>query len=475
MESKDGVRISLAERVPRDRGVDAYSFLLRGREVGERLYLYALARFLVVAGIVGGAFFAKYVVGIDELDVADLMKAAALLAVYDGVVFWFVCRYRDHDITGAGRRILIGLMHGTIVLDFLFLTLALWLIGGAKSPFLTFYLFHVILAGILLSRLSTLAHALFGYLLLAGLVVGEWKGIIPRIYPAGAVVGGADLDGRYVLTVLVVYGMLFALTSLMLTGLMRLLRKGERELRSANAKLEQLSEMRRDFLHIALHNLKSPLSAVTQYLFALDVRLKGSISDEETQWIERCKVRLKDLSDFVGELQILALLETEGIEREAGTVDLRAVLTSVSAQNQDLAQMRDQTFTVELPDDLPHVHGIDRLLREAVVNFLVNAFKYTPQGGTIVLRGVRRGDIVRVEVQDNGIGISPEDQQRVFNEFVRIEKMDERIDKKMPSTGLGLSIVRRVAEILGGSVGVVSEPGKGSTFYMDLPVAKPAR
>lgn len=449
-------------------GVDAYSFLLRGHQLGQRLYVYALARFMVVAGIVAGALFGRHIAGIEGLPVGRLITLACALAVYDAGVFLIVKRYRRRDEMQGPRHVLIGLMHATILLDFAFLTVALWMVGGAHSPFLTFYLFHVILAGVLLSRWATLAHALLGYLFLAGLVLSEWTGLVPAYQPVGAVIPG-DLDGRYVLTLLGVYALLFTLITLMLTGLMRLLRRGEKNLRTANAQLERLSEMRRDFLHIALHNLKSPLAAITQYLYALDARLQDRLEDEEQRWIERSKARLKDVSDFVGELQTLALLETEGIEQEAAPVDVAQLLRSVAAHNEDLAQMREQTFDVDVADGIPGIYGIERLLREALVNLLTNAFKYTPKGGRIVLRAWCHGDMIRMEVEDTGIGISQADQPRVFDEFVRIPKTDPRIDT-VPSTGLGLSIVRRIAEIHEGTVGLTSQPGKGSRFYIDLPV-----
>jgi len=449
---------------------DAYSFLLRGHQLGRRLYVYALARFLVVAAMVGGALFAQHVMGIKELPMARLIQLAVALAVYDVVVLGIVARYRRRDEVTGPRHVLIGVMHGTILLDFVFLTVALYLVGGARSPFLSFYLFHVILAGVLLSRNATLAHALIGYLLLAGLVVGEWLGYWTPHSATGAVANGGPLDGRYVLTILAVYGLLFAVIGLMLTGLMRLWRRGEKELRMANTELERLSEVRRDFLHIALHNLKAPLAAVTQYVYALDVRLHGRLDGEERQWLERSKGRLRELSDFVGELQTLALLETKGIEHEVKAFDVRGLLVTVAEQNVDLAQMRNQTLELEVEAGLPALRGIERLLKEALVNLLTNAFKYTPRGGHITVRAQRQNGMIHIEVEDTGIGILQEDQGRVFDEFVKIAKTDSRIDSA-PSTGLGLSIVRRIVEIHGGTVGVHSEIGKGSIFYLNLPAS----
>ena len=116
------------------------------------------------------------------------------------------------------------------------------------------------------------------------------------------------------------------------------------------------------------------------------------------------------------------------------------------------------------------VFGVPRLLQESLTNYVDNAIKYTPAGGRITAR-VRSGEspaMFRVEVSDTGVGISREDQTRLFSEFTRLGRGHPAV-KGVPGTGLGLSIVRRIVESHGGRVGVESEPGKGSTFWLELP------
>lgn len=454
-----------------DGGSDPQSLLLHNQLLGERLYLYGLARFLVVAGLVGGSIFGKYVVGVEDLDLPRFMQVAAVLAAYNFVAFWLVRPFRERQTAASPHYGLTRIMHGTIMLDFVFLTVTLWLVGGAKSPFLAFYIFHVMLASVLLSRGATFAHAAFGYLLLTVLVLGVWLGWIPAVYPAGAVNSDRALDGRYVMTILVVYGLLFVLSALILTSLMELLRAGERRLRKTNVELERLSAMRRDFLHVALHDLKSPVSAVTTHLYNIEARLKDMKLDQEVGWVERCQIRLQELLEFVHDLEVLGVLETEDIREQAKQVDVAELLTRLVDENQDLAGMHNHALTLELAEDLPPVHAIDRLLHEAALNFITNAIKYTPDGGAIVVRALRHGDrTLRIEVQDNGIGIAPEAQQRLFQEFVRIKHDEEKLGRQPSSSGLGLSIVRRIITAMGGSVGVTSEADRGSTFRIDLPV-----
>ncbi|MCX5770043.1 MAG: HAMP domain-containing sensor histidine kinase [Candidatus Hydrogenedentes bacterium] len=456
-----------------DPAYDRKNFLLHKRLLGERLHYYCLARFVVVAAIAGSALAARYLVGISGLEISRLMIVAGVLGLYNLMVFFMVRPFRDPERAGEMHSLLVGITHGTIMLDFFFLTVVLWLLGGARSPLLPFYLFNLIIASVLLSRVAAICHASMAYLLLAGLILGEWLQWIPAQTPGGAVLSG-ELDGRYVLTLLAVYGVLFALSSMMLTSLMQLLRKGERELRSAKAESERLADLRREILHIALHDLKSPVVAVAQHLYNLAVYINKDMSEQENRCLTRCHLRLREQLQFLHDLEMLASLETSDLRGRIAPVNMTVVLENVVDENLDLAQARGVTIDLEPLPDLPDVPGIPRLLHEAVANFVTNAIKYSPRGsGRILVRATTVDDRVRVEVEDNGIGIAEKDLDLLFQEFVRLPRRHKEVDDSV-SSGLGLSIVRRIAEQFGGEVGVRSEPNKGSIFFMDLPLASAA-
>jgi signal transduction histidine kinase len=165
---------------------------------------------------------------------------------------------------------------------------------------------------------------------------------------------------------------------------------------------------------------------------------------------------------------MLATLEGEDLSRQTQPVDIAGVVRAAAEDVRDLADARRHELRLDVPEGLARVRGIERLLREAVVNYLTNAIKYSPEGGHSVLRVRAQAGAVCVEVEDDGIGIAPEEQGKLFHEFVRILR-DPRV-AATPGTGLGLSITRRIAEAHGGQVGLRSEPGRGSTFAMTLPV-----
>jgi signal transduction histidine kinase len=144
-------------------------------------------------------------------------------------------------------------------------------------------------------------------------------------------------------------------------------------------------------------------------------------------------------------------------------------ITAAVEDHLDAAEHRQQVLASVLPDNLPTVVGVERLIREALANYLSNAVKYTQPGGRISVGARQLGAKVRIEVTDDGPGISPADQARLFQEFARVGKEEGRRGRT-GGLGLGLSIVRRIADAHRGRAGVESQPGHGSTFYLELPV-----
>lgn len=433
--------------------------------LGARLYLHTKVRVVAALLLVAGALIGRYAVGMTDLDVQALVGLAAIMLVYNLIAWILIRRFRSPSETVLHYRFLQGLMHVTIAVDFLALTVVVWLMGGARSPFLAFYLLHVILSAVLLSPTEAAVSTIMAYGLLAGLVIGEWAGLIP-VHQIGGINPPEPINGVYAGTLLAVYGLLFGVTSYLLASLSRALERGESQMQSALAALERVSALRRDFLHIAVHNMGSPVGAVTMFLQNLRGGLAGPLNDKQEQWVDRSLTRLEGLSSFLIDLRVLATLEAGRFDDEMERVDLTPLLADLVDEYRDLATAKQQSLELDAPDSLP-VLGNERLLREAVVNYITNAIKYTPAEGHITVSGSRKADSIRVAVRDDGPGIEPADQGRLFAEFQRLARPDESDAPR--GSGLGLSIVRRVVEAHGGTVGLDSQPGEGSCFYLDLP------
>jgi signal transduction histidine kinase len=444
------------------------SFLTGDRMLGLRLRLHVWIRLFVAIVIAVGAVVADLILRIENLPTRGLIMLALVIALYNAVVWWIVRPRQSAELATESQGMLTRIMFVTIVLDYLCLTAAVWMVGGVRSPFLVFYLLHVMLSCILLPRGMAITSSVLAYVLLTALMIGEWLNIMPARMPIGAVADPAQLHWRFVLTLQVVSAVMLGLTTFLLLGLRALLQEGERELRRTNDDLDRMSNVRRDFLQIAVHDVRAPVAGVIMMLSNLRNGLCGPVSRQQMPWIERCLKRLDGLVDLLKDLQILSSLEGSDIESQKTVVDLHALLTTLVEEHRDLAHGRQQTLFLDLPETLPEVMGLERMIREAVSNYMTNAIKYTENGGSITLRARHNPSVVRIEVQDNGIGIAPDDQRNLFREFVRIKVAGTTVSN-VSGSGLGLSIVRQVADRHQGRCGVESEPGRGSTFYLELP------
>lgn len=443
--------------------------VLSNLDLRQRLRGLVLARFAVAAAMVFGAFFARNAVGIEQLDVGALCVLAAVLCGYNAAVYLVLRPYhRDDESAEVARVFLERVLHFSVAADFIGLTVALWLVGGPYSPFQAFFIFHVIIASVLLSRRAAFAHASVAFALLSGLVIGTWFGWIPGRYPEGAVAACADLTGQYVLTVLTVQGLLIMLTAYLTTHLVHVLRLYTERLVETNQKLERVSRLRRDFLHIALHNLRSPVGVVSMHMSNLAHGYGGPLTADQQHWVERSQARLHELSRFLNDLEYLAALEADELDHQMEPVDLGALAAELVEENRDLAEKSGHTLRIETGDGALAVSGIARLIREAIANYITNAIKYTPRGGEISVRVLERGQTACVEVEDTGIGIAPADQGQLFHEMVRIAHGNAEIGD-VAGSGLGLYIVQRIAEMHGAKIGVRSQVGAGSTFFLCFP------
>jgi signal transduction histidine kinase len=242
-----------------------------------------------------------------------------------------------------------------------------------------------------------------------------------------------------------------------------------------NARLYQAaneaSRAKSEFLATMSHELRTPLTAIIGYEELLADGITGPVSDAQRHQLRRIKASATHLLGLIDEVLTFSRVDAGREIRRSEEVDARRVVREAADIVQPLAAERSLAFEVELPDE-PIIMCTDAAkLRQILLNLISNAVKFTEVGGVVVAaRLVEEGATVQFEVRDTGIGIAQENLGRVFDPFWQV---DQNATRRVGGTGLGLSVSRRLAHLLGGEVSVGSELARGSVFRVRVPVEAP--
>lgn len=241
----------------------------------------------------------------------------------------------------------------------------------------------------------------------------------------------------------------------------------------ANARLyeavQAANEAKSEFISLVTHELRIPMTSIRGYTDLLLKEMAGPLNESQERFLHTVKRNLDRMTILVHDLSDINRIESGRMKFELAPFDVREVVRNVADDLQDTIDDRQQSLTLEVPEELPHVYADRTRIAQVLTNLVSNANKYTPEGGEIAMR-VRPGEEeVRVDVVDNGIGISAEDQARLFTQFFRAEAMEVR---EQNGWGLGLSIVKKLVEVQGGTIECRSTLGEGSTFTFTVPVAE---
>lgn len=238
----------------------------------------------------------------------------------------------------------------------------------------------------------------------------------------------------------------------------------------AYEEIEELGRERQRFTLRVAHNLRAPLAAMVSLIDVLRGGFAGDLTPTQRDYLDRMERRARGLGHFIDEL--LQLAETQGLRRpaEAALVDMGELVLKVGDAFRERAAAKGLAFEVVVAPGLPRVLGVAGRLQNLVENLVSNAIKYTPAGGRVgVELALDAGGLLRLEVRDTGIGIPADAREKLFTEFFRAanaRSLDET------GTGLGLVIVKEIAEQHGGRIAIDSEEGRGSTFTIHLPGEK---
>ncbi|WP_268817606.1 ATP-binding protein [Mycolicibacterium cosmeticum] len=238
-----------------------------------------------------------------------------------------------------------------------------------------------------------------------------------------------------------------------------------RELETKTRELEVAGRHKSEFLASMSHELRTPLNAVIGFSEVLLDRLFGEVNDRQDEYLRDIRNSGQHLLELINEILDLSKVEDGQMELEPSTFVVAGVVESALAMVRERAAQHGIGLTVHIGADVDLIEADERRFKQVLLNLLSNAVKFTPDGGSVTVRADRDGTELVVTVTDTGIGVPPEDQDRIFESF----QQGGRGAPKEEGTGLGLTLSRRIVRLFGGRMWLESTVGAGSTFGFSVP------
>ncbi|MFJ2709820.1 sensor histidine kinase [Pseudomonas sp. NPDC087346] len=240
------------------------------------------------------------------------------------------------------------------------------------------------------------------------------------------------------------------------------------ELDTQADQLRQASDLKSRFLSYMSHEFRTPLGSILSINSLLADELDGPLSPEQHKQVAFVSTAARELSDMVDDLLDLAKIEAGRITISPAWFDMFDLFSALRGMFRPIVDATAVDLIFEEPAGLPRLFTDDKKLGQILRNFISNSLKFTTRGVVRVSAQLEGEDKVRFAVSDTGIGIAPELHGALFEDFSQV---DSPLQKRLRGTGLGLSLCKRFAALLGGEVGVLSTPGIGSTFFVIIPLA----
>jgi signal transduction histidine kinase len=239
------------------------------------------------------------------------------------------------------------------------------------------------------------------------------------------------------------------------------------ELDDTAAQLRSAVELKSRFLSYMSHEFRTPLTSITSMTGILLARMDGPLTSEQARQLEFVRGSVLELTEMVDDLLELARVEAGRITISPEWFEMVDLFSALRGMFKPIVANSAVSLIFEEPEAIPRIYTDDKKLSQILRNYISNALKFTSEGEVRVVARLSGLDEVEFSVTDTGIGIEAGQLATLFSDFVQI---DSRLQRRLRGTGLGLSLARQFAALLGGRVGASSEPGKGSRFWVAIPL-----
>jgi signal transduction histidine kinase len=239
-----------------------------------------------------------------------------------------------------------------------------------------------------------------------------------------------------------------------------------REIEEKSRQIEGANRHKSEFLTNMSHELRTPLNAIIGFSEVLGERLFGELNEKQAEYADDILTSGRHLLSLINEILDLSKVEAGRMELELAEFDLPLAIDNARTFVRERATKHGISLDVTFDERLDGFVGDERKIKQILLNLLSNAVKFTPEGGRIGINARHTAGSVEISVSDTGIGIVPEDQPKIFEEF---RQVGSDAAHRSEGTGLGLTLAKKFVELHGGKIWVTSEVGKGSTFTFTLP------
>ncbi|MBN2430566.1 MAG: HAMP domain-containing histidine kinase [Acidobacteria bacterium] len=437
-------------------------FIPLERELSDRLHWFIRLRWFAIAGLTMFSVVGPLL--IQGLSTVLLLSIAGVILLYN---LLFLVLEKRWNVT--------YLIHCQVLLDWLALTVLCHQTGGIDSPFVLFFVFHVILISMLTNRRGCFAQGFMSIVLICIMIVVEKTGLFPIPEIPGFNIAAHYERTDYLLLYILSFAGVVMFTIYLTTSIVQQLRQREEKLITLQQNLSrsyqelvELDAAKSRFVRTVAHEIRSPMAATQSLLrVALD-GFAGDINEKVRDLLVRSERRIIQLLDLVNELLDLVRGGQTLPEEDKSDINVYEAISRILSHMEGRAEEKNIHLKFRMPDTQVIFRGDEQDLERIFQNLVGNAIKYTPPKGYVKVIGrLRRDNFLLFKVCDTGIGIPEKEVPRVFDEFFRASNAKR---SQRNGTGLGLSIVKKTIEKYGGQIKLHSKEGKGSCFSVYLPV-----
>jgi len=429
----------------------------------KRAYWLIKLRWIAIVFVCAATYVSSNLLGI-ELHDAALYSIAILLALYNLIVLLLLNHFakKGNDIPHVAVKKIINVQ---ISADLFILTVLLHFSGGIENPFVFYFIFHMIIASILLSLWDSYLQATFAVLVFGLLVLLEYLQLIPHYCLRGFAPNCLHRNKLYILGTFFVFATALYIAVYMASYISVRLKRTERAYIQANTLLQKKDQIKDEYVLRVTHDIKSHLATIQSCLGMVVNKVVGPLDDKPAEFIGRAHMRTIILTNFVKTLLKLTQMRLSD-KLEIDVFPLRDTVHNAVAAVRTKAEDKSITLNCDVDSSVDTISGNQFSIEEVFTNLLLNAIRYTPEKGTVTIGAKNGKDCVVIEIADTGIGIPADELDDVFDEFFRASNA-RKFQKD--GTGLGLSIAKYIVERHGGKIWIDSIEDTGTKFWITLP------